>query len=765
MVVSATLALILGAQAAWTVNDHNTLIWNGEPYLPVGLRIPGSPDEVRKAKEAGIADVIVDLPADGTGWAETILALEQGGMRYLIAVDSLAPMATGFIIEPQSYRVPKLASRKEFSFRFPGCDFALATTVNARDGSLSRAQRIQAEGGRLTFELQGPTLDSDLYLYGRIQSLKSPDYWEGFDARRDEMLSTLTRVRPGAGFRGLLNPLGRMPAMGTASNDFVPDSELLRIEFADYLRQRYRSVETAMRAWSMSSAPVRDFRHLARLVPLWSSTRGPSRLWDPKDDSLYPCEPRQSNYWNDLKAVVAQAETKRFASLTRSLQALTGAPVVQEFGGWASVYEKRSSGLTGIGARATGTALKDFAHDAGPAVSTGMRWGSPCWMLATALAWPAKPTEQAAVMDLVAETAAMGIRGWYFQTRDADAIRAIAQEAASRATDFSLAQWKPKPLFFPANALNPAHTARLPNGYWWLPSPADGDRLDFGSRVFGYRYREQGQSFVAVWTTLGGGRVKLRMLDPKVAKFETVDGFDPSPKIVKGGVEVTLSDTPLRIYGTEEVPVPEPSFEETVQAFDALLKLNETIRVDLTEERFFFKDGLNAMDRNPFSGYELLRNQVDKASRKVGRFVWLEAENMRTNNFSAALTDPSASQRGCLSLTSPLALDSEPFAVDVALGSVLAGQEVEVWLAARIPERCRPLVSTVVNDVALKIAAPPVEGYGNGFAWFRMGVTRLKPSQNRLRIQVEPTEGIDLAIDAVVLSQPGFRPSATRKPF
>lgn len=764
MPLVALLGLALLTQTTdWSVDERRTLVWGGSRYQPVGVRIKGDPAEIVLAAQAGVKDAIVELPANGSGWAEAFATLEQAGMRYLVAIGSLAPMSRGFAVEPQSYRVAKLDPIRDFSVPVPGARYALAVVASSRDGAVVNVQRVVPENDRLVFTARAAAFESSLYLYPNIISLNLPSYWEGLDAHRDELLRSLTSIKPGPGFRGLLNPLGKLMGMGSTAGPFVPDSDLFRLEFARYLEQKYRSVQTCMRAWSMSSAEIAGFRHLARMVPLWRNQRGPRVFWDIETDKTVPCEPRNSAYWADVEQVIAQAETRRYARLVQAVQAAAKAPVVQEWAGYASAYELKGSSLSGLGVSASGDTPLALARSAGGAVGTGFRWNGPCWIVGTGLALPKRGEGGMSVEEYVQELSSMGVRGWYFKTTDPKAMAEIAQVASARALG-GIEPTPPKPLFYPMNAANPAHTMRLANGWWWLPSPAAGNRLDFGTTVLGYRYSEPGRSFTALWSSGDSRRVRLRLANTKNVQVQATDGTDPNPRVVRGGIELTLTSQPLLVLGTEEVPVPDSAVEETVRAFDSLVAMAEQSRSDLTEERFFFKDGLNAMERNPYGGYEVLRTQLLRAGRRMSGYVWLEAENLRSTNFSEVRAEPSASARSALALVSPLALDVDNFFVESGLSLALGG-DLEVWVAARIEPKARRFVRFKVNDQTMRLTGDPISEYGAGFAWYRFGTTRLKDSQNTLRLEVEPAEGLDLALDLIALVRPGFRPNATQPPL
>ncbi|HTQ09776.1 MAG TPA: hypothetical protein VMI31_06865, partial [Fimbriimonadaceae bacterium] len=160
------------APQPWQINANHTLIWNGTPYLPVGLRIEGTPSEVARAKSAGFNDVIVDLPANGTGWDETIKALESSGMRYLIALSSLAPMAEGVAIDPAGYRISGITQAQKLSISLPGATGALVVILNERDSSISESKLYPVMNGNLSLDVKAyGEFQQVVLIYPRMRSL------------------------------------------------------------------------------------------------------------------------------------------------------------------------------------------------------------------------------------------------------------------------------------------------------------------------------------------------------------------------------------------------------------------------------------------------------------------------------------------------------------------------------------------------------------------------------------------------------------------
>ncbi len=748
---------------SWSINANHTLIWNAAPYIPVGLRVDGTAENVARAKSLGFSDVIVDLPAGGSGWQETIKALEAAQMRYLISVSSLTPMAEGVAIDPAGYRVTGITQAGKIDIRLPGASSALTVVVNRRDASVESIKRYPVLEGKLTMDVKPiADLEQVVLIYPKMRSLEQPDLWEAMDEHRDRLLHTLGVSGVGPGLRGIVNPFGRMANWGSNEPHFVPTSPYFRLEFAAYLKQKYRTLETAMKAWSMTASDIDSFEALARLTPLWSgATRGIPQLWDTETDRLYNCNNAKCSIWSDISEVISAASSRRYARIVSAIQSVVDVPVVQEWSGWSPMYELSNPSLDGIGMRPSGTSPSALLDSASRATSTILRWKKSGWLLATDIAPGSDQGAVGQISPVLDDLTSLGARGWFLRDSTPEINKAFSLQTP-RSGDASVAAYAPLALFFPENAANPAVPQQLPGGRWWLPSPADGNRINYSSTIQGYRYNDGGQSFTAIWTTDPAARVKFRMMDPKSAVITALDPSAAPAKINKKGFEATLSSVPLVISGTTEIPVPEPAYAETLARATQLFSTAEGSGLDATQPRFLFKDALDSYDRNPGASFNVMRQQYERLDLRVGRFMWVEAELSRNNNFSEVIKSPATSSGAFLSLNTQIANPPGGYLADYPL-NVKSTQDVEVWLAARIPQSQRDRVSITVAGQVLKLTGEPIGLYGNGFGWYHLGTTRLGGSNSSLQLKVIG-ESADMAFDVILLDPNRFTPNGVRIP-
>ncbi len=761
-----------GTGVAWSINDHQTLIWDGQPYLPIGIRIDGSADSVKAAKAAGVNDVIVDLPASGAGWNSVFEALNAAKMRFLIRVNSLAPMAKGFAIEPQGYRVSGISKKQTVHLELQGAKSAFVVLANKNDGQIVASSRVPVSNGQLVYDANpGAAIEHVLLVYPEMTSIEQPDFWDAMDAHRDSLLSSLKRNPAGAGLRGIVNPLGRCLSLPGREPRFVPTSSYFRMEFRNYLEDKYKNVEALLRTWSMKSSDLTvldnqkrmtaTFDQFARLIPLWTETRGVGAMLDPTTDKVYTCDQNRSKAWDDIAEVINAAGERRFRRFVPAIRSIDDVPVIQDWLGWAAPYETPRPIVDGIGMRAFGTSQSSLTDSGSRATSSILRWSSHGWLVTTDLDLGGSPDALSQLPLVLDDIGSLGAKGVFVHADTPALIKAVSEEAAKRSSDTSLSTSSPLPVFFPENAYNPAVPQRLPGGHWWLPCPADGDRIDLGSLFFAYRLKLDSGT-VAIWTKKPG-RYRLRFMTPRAPHFQTLDGSDPEAKVSKNAVEVTLTEFPLLITGTDELPIPEVSFIETVDRFKSMFAVGQKYWHDVDQEEFSFGDYVAGFDRNPGGCFNQLRRLYWKLGLKIAPYTWLEGERTSETNFSEVLKIPGCAASGALSLRTPVPPGAEGYYAVYPL-AVKTKENQDVWMAAKIPAERRSDVSITVGGQVLRIEGEPVSLYGSGFGWYKMGTTRFAGSMSKLRVQVDTPGTSEIVIDTILVTPETFRPNGVNPP-
>jgi hypothetical protein len=760
------------SQATWQINSHSTLLWDGTPYIPIGLDVDGDPKDIATAKTAGFTDVLVDLPVSDDRWQPALDALASANLHYLIRINSLTPMAHGIAVDPASYRVSDLTTKKDLNIAIPDAAEALVVIADKRDGSIISFSKLPVTNGFLKFQADpGPAESAVVLIYPQTVSLEQPDYWEGLDDYRDQLLSSLKRHAPGPGLRGIVNPLGQNLSLPGKDLRFIPTSPAFKEEFAAFLDARYRNVVSALQAWSLRSDIVsatevgeskdayHTFAELTSLVPLWSGSRGVAYLWDTNRNQVYSCEKANSAIWKDYADAISDAETRRFLRIVSAIKDLANVPVIQEWADWAPPYETPQPTVDGIGMKAVGSSPNLILATAARSASSMLRWPTPGWLTATRIdldTADAAPQVGGVLDDLFS----LGARGVFVKTQNADVIKALSAEAARRRSDVSLATYSLQAIFYPENASNPAVTQRLPGGKWWLPCPADGNRIDYGDGYFGYRMDDRTGPKVVIWTNKPG-RVLLHMKEGLKAAFQSCDGTPVLPKASKEGVEIDLGENPVVITGIDEIPVPDPAFQAASATIAALMADAKDKHISFQEEQMAITDAYKGFDRNPGGSFLEVRQLVHQIASEIGDFSWIEAERAIDNNFSEVLDTPACSGEAALALHASIDTDDAYYA-DYGF-EVHSQTDQQVWLAAKIPPEQRPYVNIRLGSQTFPVSGEPIGLYANGYGWYKLGVTRLIQQDAKLRITVTGPSP-DLAIDAIAITPLNFRPDGVEQP-
>ena len=571
--------------------------------------------------------------------------------------------------------------------------------------------------------------------------------------------------------------MGRTLTLPGKEPRFVPTSAYFRMELRDYLEDKYKSVETLLKTWSMSAsdmsssalAAVDDktkrmtatFEDFARLIPLWNSSRGVGAMLDPTTNKVYTCDNRRSKAWEDISAVINAAGERRFSRFIPSIRSVADVPVIQDWQGWASPYETNRPIIDGVGMKAAGITQSALLESSSRAASSVLRWKTNGWLVATDIELGSSKDASSQLGSVLDDLGSLGARGFFVHSENSSLTKAVVEEAARRASDTSLSSSTTLPVFFPENASNPAVPQRLPGGHWWLPCPADGDRIDYGTMFYGYRLKLD-SGVVALWAKTPG-RYRLRFTFPKNARFQTLDGSDPDPKLVKGAIEVNLTEVPTLITGTEEVPVPEQAFVELEDRFRTLLGIAEKVMRNAGEDRLSFVDVLSGFERNPGGSYTTLCNSYRKLSLKISPYCWIEGERAYETNFSDVVTIPGCAGGSALSLRTPISPGVGGYYA-VYNVPVKTKEQQEVWLAAKIPVERREDVSISFGGQILRLDTDPVSLYGTGFGWYKVGKTRFAGNSVKLRLQVDSGGTNEIIIDTILVTPDDFKPNGVFPP-
>lgn len=746
--------------STWSLTAANSAVWNNRAYAPLGLVIDGSESALAQAKAAGITDVLVRVSMD-VPWEPIAERLEAAGMRYTLQVNSMVPMASGLVIEPESNRIAGITGPIQGQLALPGATEALIVLVTQRDGTVQLTQRRPVVEGQLTLDVDPKSeLEHVLLIYPMVKEARLPDYWSGFDAHRDRLLTKLRTLPKGAGLRGFLDPLGVVPQFPTPQMQFVPTAPLFQLEFERFLRQKYTTLNNALKSWSMTAPDQESFGALSKLVPLWSSQKGVPYLYDPARDRVYKVDSRLSLAWKDLQEVIYATSIRRYQRLVSSIKTVRNVPVLQTWQSWTGPYEDRSVRLEGIGVRLTEKSRSGLLDEASRAASTMLRWGRPGWLIASRL--PLAEEDLSLFSGLLNDLESAGVRGVFVESNSESVLRAVAAEAQRRDPD-SLAAWKPRPLYFPESAWNPAVPGPLPDGRWWFPAPYQGNRLDLGSLYEAYAMQAAGESTLVIWSKEIARRTRLMTNEPKNLSFPSHPAEELKVRVGRQWVELNIPTSPLTIQGASQLPIPQDALDAAQAQAKALLQRAEAKFGTAAEIRLQYDQMVQGLSRDPAGVYVQIRQLIRTLSTQLDQVLWLEAELSRQHNWTQTTPMPGCSNTSVLQLQNPLPWGQSIFQAQYNVPIPTPGT-YEVWVAGQISPPDLEKVSIQIGDRRLKVQRGPLSRYGLGFGWYSFGSIPMNPSTLTVSLQVNGVPSAAIAADVVLLSATGFQPNNIQIP-
>lgn len=734
---------------------------DGSPYIPVGLHIEPTIEAIEAASAAGITDVFVELPLELGTWRRILPELEARNMRYMVGISSLAPSAQVVAIEPKSYRVSGMAGVVDIKLDIPGGTRVYAVVANERNGAVTWEGMLPVERGRLEFRYDVRSeFPHVLVFYPEVRDQRMPDYWEGFDSYRDDLLRILQSAPLGVGYRGLVNPAGKTLRSFQVDDTLVPTSPLFRMELETYLRQKYGTADLVASSWHVALHNNRSFEELAACVPLWQGSRGIESILNMNSGKVTVAE-RRDDMWADIRTVVRSGAARRLNRLVDVIAEATGKPVFQDWNGWGGLYEDGDGALAGITYRMAPTTAVEVLDQAASPMSSALRRARPMVGIANSIPLNA-PVGDLDPARIIRQSESLGTRGWFFVADSAEEVQAVSEAAATYRDNASIARLKVNPLFFPAAATNPAVSGRLPGGYVWLPTPGSGERLDLGPTMEGYRYVDRGNTTFVFWSATANQRVKMRLSSEVVPAMFAVDGTDLEIKQKKNEIEMIVPTTPVVVQGSLEMPVPIESFTATQLAATYLIDTFGKL-IDISGTEMTAMSRITAgFDRAPLGSYVALRKQFNDLTVKSAPYNWIEAERPLTTNFSDVVDVSGASGGQVLGLE-PKVKSLAPYTAEYVVQNRLGGVH-SVWIAAKMDNRAREALKVNVAGRDMPIAPDPVSYYGEGFAWYRCGEIELPKGQTRLWLRAQSDAPVSCFVDVLMVAPGDFRPNGVYPP-
>jgi hypothetical protein len=738
--------------ARWSIGDKLQLRWNGADYTPVGLQVGYDKRILEQANEAGIRDYNVEVSAN-TPWNEVAQQLE--GRRFFITLNSAAPSTKGVTVQPQFYRINDILGPQKVTLNLPGSQKAYVVVALKRDGSIVSQKLYPVEKGVLKADIKAVAgADQIGLVYPIGESLEMEDLWERLDERRDLVLRQLRNLGTPAGLRGIINPLGSTPFLASKDAGFVPTSAIFRQEFADFLEEKYRNLQTLGRSWGMLSVAPGSFSEVASLTPLWNAQRGVPLLLNIDTSFSYPVESKKSAFWRDLAESISRTRIRRVHRILRAFRKSSSVPILQDWTGWSWFFENPENELTGLSVRLSKFTPSGLMSATAGALSSNLRSRRPGPVLAVDVPFSPELLSPTVLEDI----SNFGLRGLFIRSVDPTQFGLIAKMA------LPTPDLRPQGIYYPVNAMNPAFPQRLASSLWWLPSPRDGNRIDLGPNFSAYSMSDGPTPSYMLWSNGNTVTTDFRLSNPLSATFRSFSGLAPNAALVKKMLKVTVGPTPILVTGAAHCPVPESELIRLQTKILSMIDLAISRRVDVEQIPFELRGLEELMNNSPDKALALLQKIYYRLAPLLAGAVWIEAESSPNHSFSENSPDPGCSNNQALTLRTPLA---EQTGATYAIYQVpQRGNELmNVWVSARIPNNYdRSSIKFKIGGQTLVISGKPISIYGNEFGWYQLGTTRLPSVRTEMKVEIAGNSSTNLSLDSFLFTPQPFQPNNVRIP-
>ncbi|MGQ9454678.1 MAG: hypothetical protein ACUVRS_06405 [Armatimonadota bacterium] len=800
-----------GTAHAWTINDCHTLIWDGKPYVPVGVvfcplslrpragehELAGDTAVIEFLKEKGITDLIISSSgpvssSDPVVFQKLVDYLEAAGFAYGIDLhDVPVTPLKGYLISPARYRLEGPNPQTKIVCDWADIDSAIYVIARKSDNSIKSIGGAVVRDGKVNINLSEPLSSGEvLIVYPRKTFESAPggpvgDLWTGFGEYRDRLVGFLEKIKFGPGLRFFLDPFICQTDIASETVEFLPDSQGFRVGLEAFLTKRYTHEGGVNTAWGFVDL-VGSIEEATRVIPLWAKGRGIGYAYDRASAKLYSVNTLTSQLWRDVvdyRDTSIQEYMNAIADVLR--KQVADVPVIFTCAGYHRVYANPygMGGYSGLAALTAGLGESAILERVGPAYALAEESAKTTWFLVVDKT--AVSQRGLDVTESVFETSCeIGCKGFFVGRFDAaklsdgeDQISPSSGLAllSDRLKEFKqklgtdqLAQFKPTVVSYPVVPSVGAYVKRLGRNVWWLPSLRVGVSSYIGDGLFAYSFVGEDRTYM--WSSIGAQNITLKSGPTGYPKVEFPERVSIAKK--KGDqFTVTLTDVPVVLRGIDvKLVFPyETALLEMDRLADVIAEADK-VGFDVKNARQALESAKTVIQKgSPLTAYGMAQQNLLELMNLLGGDLWFEAELTSTHSFDGVAAMPGASGNLVLLLDtnedSPLSAFTATFAVDVPLNS-----SYEIWLAGTPPTEGSSVSYSVDDAGWQKVSAgADIQRYASELAWYKIGTTNLLPGRHTVSLRVDGRRASDgryyFAVDALVLSPRGFKPKGITKPF
>ena len=793
---SGTFVDASGGQHAWSINDGHTLLWDSATYIHVGTVFvsqylaPSAGDDAYVAdvksletlKSKGITDVILTSGAPITMCSAASLQkmidyLDANGFTYGVELDGgpSAPLE-GYVISPNRYRLEGPSDKTTVTCAWPDVDSAMYVVVSKFDNSIKANGGAIVKDGKVTIDLASPLKSGDVLIVYPHKMLSSMgDLWSGYGEYLDRVLAFFKGVKFGRGMRFFIEPFSMKMDFTGEMLGFLPDSSGFRVGFEAYLTRKYKHEGGVNAAWGLNEN-LESIERAARLIPLWTATRGVPYAYDKASAHLFSVNPViATQMWRDIVDYRDSSAQEFMNTIADTLRKqVANVPVIFKSSTYHRIYANPfgMGGIDGLAVQSYGVGEAPVDRIAGPVYALAEESGKATWFIVAGTQASADGKSaylgEAAMAGTLDSFREIGCKG-FFVDRLASSpdqmgwLAGFKSKIAKTWTDF-----KPEVVYYPTDPATGAYVKRLARDTWWLPTLRNGSTTYIGDELFAYTILGEGNAYI--WSASGKRVVTMSTGGAATPSVDFPPGVSISAK--KGVFTLTVDESPTVLRGINFTQVfPRDTAEAEVNQLTQLIPLADKACIDVKKARGTLESAKNVFNNGQaYIAYGIAADGVTELRNALGPDLWMEGEKSPASNLGSVIAAPGASGALALVLDTEMDAPLNPYSATYTFEST-ANLSYELWLAASPPAEGSPASYSIDDGAWTSVSATDgkVENYGPGLAWYKIGVANLVPGSHALTLRIDGKRTVDnryyFVIDAIVLSPRGFKPNVVVKPF
>jgi hypothetical protein len=812
-----------GKLHTWTINTSHTLVWDGQPYIPVGgvfcplclsdgmtpANIAQDNAALDKLKAAGFSDILIN-PAKSPGtispqaWQTIIDSLEARGFRYGISFgQGITTPLEGRLVKPSAFRVNTVKDDGETTWKVSYADAAHYFITDSHDGSqIFREGDIPVKNG-VAIAPAGNSVGSNVVglLYPHITlhcqpDCVLPDIWSGFDAYRDNLLTVFSKVKFGPGLRFFLDPLCSHIGIPSESDYLVPDSLAWKLEWEAFLNRRYPSVDGLMNSWGIQDRDVLSIHDASRLIPLWANNRGIPDFIDFATGKKLAVKTDASRFWQDIHDCRNESLVYFINAMADLLkQQIANVPVIYTRSSLSPIFAgtNKIGGMDGYGIAVQASGPSIITGGVDSTVVQCEQAKKNMWLAATEVCGgetgsPDFPSRDSLFrdMDMLSD---IGVKGFFvngFQTvpgdhsgvsilSSSDKLDWLNAYAHHIATNGKLAEYKPDLLLYPIAASGVVHPGLVPNtDVWWCPTLDAGAPLVYGYSYAGYTLKQNGNQQTVLWSLSGVRQARLLMDNPLSVIVNDVNGLTLKGKIdkKKNIMALDISSSPVIFHTNGQDVFPLDAAEDAVLQLHGLIALGASLKLPTDQFNYYLERAeSNYRVGNQRTSFMMAADAINGIMGIVQTYIWREAETADYQTFSDVAPLEAASNQKVLSLNTESAPGSNGYMAQYKI-DVMRDGVYHLWVSGSPPgPTASPFVWAMDTDPPHSSSDAKVVGLPwmiNQLVWMNLGDVVLKHGQHTLTLRVtEQAQALNryrLILDSLLLTPDPFTPCGIIKP-